>query len=193
VDRVTLSNEAPLSPVEQLKQLPTSDSLMNATMTGDNVQEKPMAENTPTGESKVKTESNSEVTPIGPLSPNVQRPSPIDASDNGQPKVTARNLGRPVSSLGTPVRSTRLPLQQVTTLSPPIGQFYINLLLQAAAFAAAIAFGVYAVKSVTVGHEANTYAQQATQQASVANQLAMLALCLSINQVIYSKLSPLSA
>jgi hypothetical protein len=69
--------------------------------------------------------------------------------------------------------------QQVTTLSPPAGQFLINTLLQATGIAAAVAFGVYAVKSVTVGNSANQYADQAVQQAVAANQFAILAVCLS--------------
>jgi hypothetical protein len=76
------------------------------------------------------------------------------------------------------------PQQQVSTLSPPIGQFLINTLLQIAAFTAAIAFGVYAVKSVTVGSDANRQAGRAVELAVTANQLAILAVCLSSgNQV----------
>lgn len=71
------------------------------------------------------------------------------------------------------------PLPQVATLSPPVGQFFINSLLQGAGFVAAIAFGIYAVKSVRVGNMANQYAGQAAQQAAIANQLALLAVCLS--------------
>ena len=74
--------------------------------------------------------------------------------------------------------------QQIATLSPPIGQFVINTLLQIAAFAAAIAFGVYAVKSVTVGSDANNYAAKAVEQAVTANQLAILAVCVSGGNVV---------
>jgi len=52
-------------------------------------------------------------------------------------------------------------------------------MLQGAGFVAAIAFGIYAVKSVRVGNVANQYAGQAAQQAAIANQLALLAVCLS--------------
>lgn len=69
--------------------------------------------------------------------------------------------------------------QQIITLQPPIGQFLINTLLQISAFTAAIAFGVYAVKSVTVGSDANRYANQAVQETVTANQLALLAVCLA--------------
>ena len=66
-----------------------------------------------------------------------------------------------------------------TVLSPPIGQFVINTLLQAAAFAAAIAFGVFAIKSVNKADTANYYAAQALEEARIANQIAMILLCAS--------------
>lgn len=76
------------------------------------------------------------------------------------------------------------PPIRIATLSPPLGQFIINTFLQIAGFAAAIAFGVFAVKSVTVGNNANTFAAKALDEAVIANKLAMLAVCLaSANQV----------
>ena len=70
------------------------------------------------------------------------------------------------------------------TLTPPLGQFFINMILQIAAFAAAIAFGVFAVKSIDIARtaneysaSANSYAAQALEEARVANQVAMLAVC----------------
>ena len=66
-----------------------------------------------------------------------------------------------------------------TVLRPPIGQFVINTLLQAAAFAAAIAFGVFAIKSVNKADTANYYAAQALEEARIANQIAMIVLCTS--------------
>lgn len=70
------------------------------------------------------------------------------------------------------------------TLSPPLGQFFINMILQLAAFAAAIAFGVFAVKSIDIARtaneyaaSANRYAAQALGEARVANQVALLAVC----------------
>ncbi|KAK4938584.1 hypothetical protein LTR10_021015 [Elasticomyces elasticus] len=68
---------------------------------------------------------------------------------------------------------------QVTRLSPPIGQFIINTLLQILGFGTAIAFGVFAVKSVNVGDTANVYSDQSMQQALIANQLTLLSVCLS--------------
>jgi hypothetical protein len=82
------------------------------------------------------------------------------------------------------------PQPQVATLSPPVGQFVINSLLQVAGFIAAIAFGVYAVKSVDVGHSANESAGQAVQQAVIANQLAILAVCGSFRTEVGHLKSP---
>jgi len=130
--------------------------------------------------------------PVGPKLQNLDPPNPagIVPTDTGLPH-RRRPLPPEKSSVQSIHRS--LPLQPVATLSPPAGQFLINTLLQAAGFAAAIAFGVYAVKSVTVGNSANQYAnqavqqavsanqyaEQAVQQAVTANQLAILAVCLS--------------
>ena len=92
--------------------------------------------------------------------------------------------GRQLSEKGSLKSSHASAAPQVATLSPPVGQFVINLLLQIAAFAAAIAFGIYAVKSVTVGNDANQLASVAVKQAVTSNQLAMVAVCLSTqNQV----------
>lgn len=78
----------------------------------------------------------------------------------------------------------RLSKKKTATLSPPLGQFFINMILQIAAFAAAIAFGVFAVKSINIARtaneysaSANSYAARALEEARVANQVAMLAVC----------------
>lgn len=76
-------------------------------------------------------------------------------------------------------------LKRVTaTLTPPLGQFFINMVLQIAAFVAAIAFGVFAIKSIDIARTANkysamanSYAAQALEEARLANQVAMLAVC----------------
>lgn len=75
--------------------------------------------------------------------------------------------------------SQKPSLAHVTRLSPPVGQFVINTLLQIAGFIAAIAFGIYAVQSVTVGKDANQYS-------NIANQLALLGLCLQTNNQVSS-------
>ena len=73
---------------------------------------------------------------------------------------------------------------RIAKLSPPLGQFVLNMILQIAALVAAIAFGVFAVKSVTVGNEANRYAIRALEEAVIANKISMLAFCFSnTNQV----------
>jgi len=65
------------------------------------------------------------------------------------------------------------PPMKPQILSPPLGQFVINLLLQLAGIVAAIAFGIFAVESLDV-------AKQATIEARVANQLAMLTICTQV-------------
>ena len=109
--------------------------------------------------------------PVQPKLQNLDSPNPAGPvpTDTGLP-----HRRRPLPPEKSSVQSTHrsLSLQPVATLSPPAGQFLINTLLQAAGFAAAIAFGVYAVNSVQ-------YAHQAVQQAVTANQLAILAVCLS--------------
>jgi NhaP-type Na+/H+ or K+/H+ antiporter len=65
------------------------------------------------------------------------------------------------------------------TLSPPLGQFVVNITLQVAGFVAAVAFGVFAIKSVRMADTSNRYAAQALEQSIVANRLAMLSVCLS--------------
>jgi len=89
------------------------------------------------------------------------------------------NIFSPSEKINVPGIDQTQPLHQVTTFSPPVGQFVVNSMLQGAGFVAAIAFGIYAVKSVRVGNVANQYAGQAAQQAAIANQLALLAVCLS--------------
>jgi hypothetical protein len=116
--------------------------------------------------------------PVEPKLQNLDSPNPAGfaPADTGLP-----HRRKPLPPEKSGVQSTHLPrsLQRVATLSPPAGQFLINTLLQAAGFAAAIAFGIYAVRSVTVGNSANQYANQAVQLAVTANQLAILAVCLS--------------
>ncbi|KAL8822666.1 MAG: hypothetical protein Q9191_006598 [Dirinaria sp. TL-2023a] len=62
-------------------------------------------------------------------------------------------------------------------LSPPPGEFFINLILQVIGIVAAIAFGVFAVQSLNVAKTANTLTRQALEEARIANQAAMLSLC----------------
>lgn len=116
-----------------------------------------------------------------PIEPKLQNldssnPAGLVPTDTGLPHHR-RPLPPETSSVQSILQSQSQ--QRVATLLPPAGQFLINTLLQAAGIAAVIAFGVYAVKSVTVGNSANQYADQAVRQAVTANQLAILAVCLS--------------
>lgn len=80
-----------------------------------------------------------------------------------------------------PAERSNNPLlrEQILDIQQPVAQFIINSLLQVAAFAVGIAFGIYAVKSVQVGNLANSYSNRAIEQALTANQLALLAFCFS--------------
>lgn len=131
-----------------------------------------------------------------PPTNDIKPPLPTDSTPKFQGPTSVTDGPLPMSSTPSsqnkllpekqPVVQSNLPPpdRQVSTISPPVGQFIINMLLQVAAFAAAIAFGIFAVKSVTVGNLANGYANQAARLAVTANQLAMLSLCLSSgNQV----------
>lgn len=69
---------------------------------------------------------------------------------------------------------------QGLALSPPLGELIISSLLQVLALGVAVAFGVYAVKSVRVASEANSFAVQALAEARLANQIAMLSICTSM-------------
>ena len=84
------------------------------------------------------------------------------------------------------------PQAQVATLSPPLGQFVINVILQIAGFAAAISFGVFAVKSVTVAIQSENLANAALEQALLANQVALINLCATGNGVSRAQSFPAS-
>jgi hypothetical protein len=98
-----------------------------------------------------------------------------------EPK-TSDHFDRQDFFLPTPVPHQKL--KHVAVLSPPIGQFIINIIIQALGLGAAIAFGVYAVKSVTAANDANKYASEAILQAVMANKLAILAVCTSSSNLV---------
>lgn len=75
------------------------------------------------------------------------------------------------------LEKTTATKRMTATLTPPLGQFFINMILQIAAFVAAIAFGVFAIKSIDIARTANSYAAEALEEARLANQVAMLAVC----------------
>jgi hypothetical protein len=117
--------------------------------------------------------------------------TPAEILPAQQPQITDQVLGESESDLA---RNKRAPVVTVTRekirksidknsvtaasskrssiILPAPGQFVINSLLQVAGFIAAIAFGIYAVRSVHVRKEANS-------DSTTANQLAILSLCLS--------------
>ncbi len=72
---------------------------------------------------------------------------------------------RPAIAPGFPITTA--------TLTPPLGQFVINLLLQLAGIVAAIAFGIFAVESLNVAKQANI-------EARIANQVAILGICTQV-------------
>ena len=87
---------------------------------------------------------------------------------------------------------------QESELHPPIAHFVINLVLQIAAFAAAIAFGSFAVKSVheaivanglakvalDLSHTAQYMTQKSLEVANTANRLALLTFCQSSESMV---------
>lgn len=103
--------------------------------------------------------------------------SPSNPASKSQPQATATK--EPKS--GTAQTSHAI---EESELKPPIFQFIVNLILQIAAFAVAIAFGIYAVKSVREAAVANNYANQALNTATAANKLTLLALCMTSNSAV---------
>ena len=73
----------------------------------------------------------------------------------------------------------------IVKLSSPIGQHIVNVILQLAAIVAAIAFGYFAVESVQVANQANS-------EAHLANQIAIYAICNSINNPVRMRGIPMA-
>lgn len=96
---------------------------------------------------------------------------PIPTASTPEKQSTPENM----RSLRDYVQSSNpLPHEQILDIRQPVAQFIINTLLQVAAFAVAIAFGIFAIKSVQVGNLANSYANQSVEQSLTANQLTLL-------------------
>ena len=70
------------------------------------------------------------------------------------------------------------PQVQNATLSPPLGQFFINTILNIAGLVAAISFGVFAIISVRL-------AQQQNAQSIAQNQLSLMGLCVGNSDVCH--------
>lgn len=111
------------------------------------------------------------------------RASPYPQSGRASSHNYGTSGNKPVLRKQLP-KATPSPVTEAgQVLKPPIGRFVINVALQVAGIIAAVAFGVFAIKAVTVGNQANGYASQAMELAKMANQLTLLTLCLSSNSV----------
>ncbi|MCJ1237011.1 hypothetical protein MMC14_004995 [Varicellaria rhodocarpa] len=111
----------------------------------------------------------------------------IPAVINSVPKIvpTSANLEKVVSSSKIPSLSKGQNLRinpevhqlrtEVARLTPPVGQFIISTVLNVLGFAAAIAFGVFAVRSVSLAIASNNAASRANDLASVANDQSIVA------------------
>lgn len=97
-------------------------------------------------------------------------------SSSSSPK--AKNPGEKLSKLSR---------YRTATLYAPPGQFFFNMILQIAMFASAIAFGVKSISIAKTTNEysadANILAARALEEARVANQISMLAVCLQSGDV----------
>lgn len=119
-------------------------------------------------DSTTPSASNNNIT----LAPNTTNPAPTPNKSLSPPsKEKKEKLNKPLK-------------KATATLSPPLGQFFITIILQVATFTSAIAFGVFAVKSIHIARTANEYSAsansfsaQALEEARIANQVAMLAVC----------------
>ena len=112
------------------------------------------------------------------VGPNVQSPSvgPCETEPQ-QPRRRVRNSSSAINVVEkVPEESQSHVARQlhhssaVVTLSSPIGQHIVNVILQLAAIVAAIAFGYFAVQSVQIANRAN-------EEARLANQIAIYAVC----------------
>lgn len=99
-------------------------------------------------------------------------------SENGSSEKTADHKaevknGSSERAQSPPTTAPGLYPMMTATLTPPLGQFVINLLLQLAGIVAAIAFDIFAVQSLNVAKQANI-------EARIANQIAMLGICTQV-------------
>lgn len=129
----------------------------------------PMAATTPSAPQEAVTAA--ETTSVSDITTNLRKRR-IFQDSTGSPEPTTAEIGQPFA----PSNQQHHPITNAI-LTPPPGEFFINLVLQVAGIVAAIAFGVFAVESVNVAKIANTLAKQAIEEGRVANQVAMLALC----------------
>ena len=84
-----------------------------------------------------------------------------------KPEDTIRHRGL---NSNTTTTNDKEAHNEVATLSPPVGQFIIGTIINIAGIAAAIAFGIFAVRSVALAATANN-------QAEINNQIALINYC----------------
>lgn len=112
------------------------------------------------------------------LAPDTTNPAPPKKFRSSSSSPTAEKPGEKLN---------RLSRYKTATLYPPLGQFFLNMILQIAAFASAIAFGVKSIDTAKTANEysarANSFAARALEEARVANQVSMLAVCLQSGDV----------
>ena len=101
---------------------------------------------------------------------------PNDAVPEKAFVAIANGSGNGASGPSPPKDSGHEAITEVATLSPPIGQFVISTILNIAGITAAVAFGVFAIRSVALAVEANT-------QSKISNQMALTSFCLSSENV----------
>ena len=105
--------------------------------------------------------------------------------------VTAQQKSQISTPSQKPTVSSKSPTPNVTAqnsthiakLSPPLGQFLVNSLLQVCGFIVAVASGIFAVKSVNVSIDGNDVAVSVNnnaQAANDANRIALVDLCVSL-------------
>lgn len=112
------------------------------------------------------------------FAPDTTNPAPPKKFRSSSSSPTAEKEGEKLN---------RLSRYKTATLYPPLGQFFFNMILQIAAFASAIAFGVKSIDTARTANEysanANSFAARALEEARVANQVSMLAVCLQSGDV----------
>lgn len=108
-----------------------------------------------------------------------------DTTNSAPPKKSRSSSSPTAEKEGG--KLNRLSRYKTATLYPPLGQFFFNMILQIAMFASAIAFGVKSIDIAKTANEysasANSFSARALEEARVANQLSMLAVCLQAGEV----------
>ncbi|KAH7130719.1 hypothetical protein B0J11DRAFT_578230 [Dendryphion nanum] len=94
-----------------------------------------------------------------------------------RPDITVPTYVEPLDNKLT--HSERISEKITKHLQTSRVQFILTMLLQIAAFAVTVAFGIFAVWSVKLGNEANLCAEKAFKQSELSNRQTIVTLCLS--------------